>query len=280
MATYNGERYIKEQIDSLFSQTISNWTLYIHDDGSSDNTVGIIKEYMLFHDNIVLLDYASQHGAKENFFSLVKAVDADYYMFSDQDDKWCPYKIEKEIERMAQLEKEYNNRPLLVFSDLYVVDKNLNLISPSLWQMSGARPEFLTTFNECAATPFVTGCTMLFNRDAKNAIIWPVGKATMHDAWITLCILKRGGIISAIYEPLMYYRQHDGNALGASNKSNNSLFHKICNIRKIIKRDVAILKMLDALGYGGFFKFLKYKYIYKFRCRYNKNRYQCQQQPS
>ena len=86
MATYNGEKYLKEQIDSLLSQTYTDWTLYIHDDGSTDGTKNILSSYHQEYDKIQVLDYPSCHGAKENFFSLLNAVDADYYFFSDQDE--------------------------------------------------------------------------------------------------------------------------------------------------------------------------------------------------
>lgn len=277
LATYNGGRFLTEQLESLYAQSLKDWTLYVHDDGSTDNTPTILKQYAAIHDNIVILDYPSQHGAKENFLSLVKHVEADYYFFCDQDDKWCEEKIEAEFARMRELEQKHTaSKPLLVFSDAMVTDANLNIISPSLWKLSGAHPEFLTTFDEAAATPFVTGCTMLFNRAARNSILWPAHKATMHDAWITLCILKAGGIASPIRTPLLHYRQHGSNTLGASDLSKHGTGYKLRHIKAVLKKDFALLQMLHALNYGSFFKFLKYKHIYKSRCRKAK---QVEEQP-
>lgn len=267
LATYNGEKYIAQQIDSLLAQSYVDWTLYIHDDGSSDSTLDIVREYQSRHDNIVVLDYPSQHGPKDNFLSLLQRVEADYYFLCDQDDKWQDDKVEKELVAMIQREASSPSRPVLVFSDLYVADGELNVISDSLWKMSGARPEFLTTFAESAATPFVTGCTMLLNRSARDMIQYPATYATMHDAWITMCVLREGGEAFPIFEPLIYYRQHGGNTLGASNLAKSNFMHKLRNIKSVLQQDKAILRMLSALHYGSFFKFLYYKFLYKYRCR-------------
>lgn len=267
LATYNGGKFLKEQIDSLYAQSRKDWTLYIHDDGSTDNTPDIIKKYAQEHDNVVILDYPSQHGAKDNFFSMVDAVDASYYFFCDQDDKWLDNKIKTEMARMEQLERMNPESPIMVFSDVFVADEKLNIINRSLWKMSGAHIDFLATFEECGATPFVTGCTMLINRKAKETIIHPTDKATMHDAWITLCTLKAGGIISAVREPLLYYRQHGKNSLGASDESKRDWKYKLRNIKRIIKCDIAHWQMLKALGYGSIFKHIRYKFIYKKKCK-------------
>lgn len=81
LATYNGEKYLREQLDSLYQQTFTNWNIYIHDDGSTDHTSDILNEFAEKHDNFIILDYPSQHGAKDNFLSMLQAVDADYYFF-------------------------------------------------------------------------------------------------------------------------------------------------------------------------------------------------------
>ena len=127
LATYNGEKFLREQLDSLLQQTYSDWTLYIHDDGSTDSTKEIIKEYEQKYENITMLRYPSQKGAKNNFMSLLERVEANYYLFCDQDDVWRKDKVEKEMARMMVLEKDFPGKPVLVFSDLYVVDINLNI---------------------------------------------------------------------------------------------------------------------------------------------------------
>ena len=133
MATYNGSRYLREQIDSILSQTNDNWQLYIHDDGSTDSTMDIILEYCnKYIGKIVYLNDAQKHrGAAMSFMYLLKQVEADYYMFCDQDDVWLPNKVEQEFKSIT----EYSNeKPILVFSDLYIVDEKLNVIEKSYWR--------------------------------------------------------------------------------------------------------------------------------------------------
>ena len=267
LATYNGERFLREQIESLYAQTIKDWTIYVHDDGSTDGTKAILDEYVEKKDNFVVLDYPSQKGASNNFFSLLKRVNASYFFFADQDDVWMSNKMEKCLVRMLQIEKSTISKPVLVCCDACVTDEKLKAVSPSLWERSGAYPEFLTNFNESAATPFVTGCTMLLNKAAKESVLWNVTeKATMHDAFITLCVFKACGIVEPIRESLMYYRQHGENTLGAYSKENSRLIYKLKHIKYVLKKDIALLRMLNALGYGSFFKFMKYKFVYRSKC--------------
>ena len=262
LATYNGERYLREQLDSLFQQTFKEWTLYVHDDGSADQTCQILKEYAARYDNFVILDYPSQHGAKNNFLSILQKVDADYYLFCDQDDKWREDKIERQMGVMKETESCSPGKPVLVFSDLSVVDSDMNKIG-TMWGQEGIRPEYLTTFDEAGALEFVTGCTMLFNRHAKDAVSFPADKAVMHDSWITLCVLRSEGIVKAIDEPLVYYRQHGGNVLGVNNWSQYSRVKRLMNIKKSIIANFKHYRMLQALGYGSLFKYLRYKHSYR-----------------
>ena len=263
LATYNGEEYLREQLDSLYHQTFKDWTIYVHDDGSADQTCNILKEYAEKYDNFIILDYPSQHSAKDNFLSLLQKVEADYYLFCDQDDKWCTDKIEKQIIQLKETESNNPNKPVLVFTDLFVVDRELNLINESMWRFGGIHPEHLTTFDEGGAFEFVTGCTMMFNRQAKDAVVFPADKAVMHDAWISLCVLRSGGIVKAIYEPLVYYRQHGNNTLGVNNWSQYSLFKKLLNLKKSVIANYKHYRMLNALDYGSVFKYLHYKSLYR-----------------
>jgi glycosyltransferase involved in cell wall biosynthesis len=237
MATYNGEKYLGEQIDSILAQTYHDWHLYIHDDGSKDGTLSIIQEYVLNHpDKITLFDYPSQGGACKNFLSLLERVEAPYYMFCDQDDVWLPEKIEKKYAKIRELEKENHHTPIVVYSDLIVTDSNLNTISPSLWNIAGIYPEFVKSFDEMAANTLMSGCAMLFNHDAKITVPPIKENITMHDAWIACCVAKQNGILYPIKQPTIFYRQHSANALGAQDVRNPTLIKRINKKASIISQ--------------------------------------------
>ena len=265
LATYNGEQYLAQQIDSLLSQTYKGWTLYIHDDGSTDKTASIIDSYCDKHDNISSMDYPPTGGAKNNFLSLLQRIEADYYMFCDQDDIWDEKKIEIEIDRMHEMESTYGDIPLLVFSDLRVVDNALNEMSPSMWREGGVNPEYLCSFDKGSVFEFVTGCTMLFNDKAKRCVSFNANKALMHDSWIACCVLKANGIINGINKPLVNYRQHGDNTLGATSWASHGILYKLLHISNIVRKNYRHWKSLEDLGYGSFFKYLKNKYLFRNR---------------
>lgn len=269
MATFNGEAYIEQQLQSLYRQSYKEWTLYIHDDGSTDGTVNIINQYAKKHDNIIVFHYTSGTGAKDNFLSMLARIDAHYYMFCDQDDVWLENKIEESLLKMKELEMQSPTVPIVVCSDLYIVDKDLNITSPSYWAHAGIYPQFITNFNECAASSVTTGCTMLFNLEAKKATIYPAKNAVMHDSWVTLCTLKRQGILGSVGKQLVLYRQHGNNCLGATAVSTSqfTLAYRIRHFKRMFKQNKDHYLMLRSLGYGSIFKYIKYKIIYKKKIR-------------
>lgn len=263
MATYNGERYIKEQLDSLTRQTFTNWHLYIHDDGSTDHTPDLIRTFARQHPNVTILDYESQKGAKDNFLSLLQRVEADYYMFADQDDVWHEQKVELSWEEMQKLESQHPGLPLIVHTDLYVTDASLHILKESFWAASNIHPSLLTRFHDLAATTPATGSAMLFNHKAKEATVIPAPLATMHDAWVTACVLSQGGIIHAIPQPMVYYRQHESNVLGASDASRITWGYRLRHFKEMLKKNSVHYKMLQALGYGSIARYIIHKIKYK-----------------
>lgn len=124
MSTYNGEQYIEEQLESIYSQTYQNWKLFVRDDGSKDSTVDILKKFQK-RGNLILNQGENLGFVKSFFWLLNNAPDADYYSFADQDDKWLDFKIERAVEL---LEKNKNGEPLLYFSDFDYCDADLNFI--------------------------------------------------------------------------------------------------------------------------------------------------------
>lgn len=228
MATYNGAGYLAPQLDSILAQTYTRWTLLVHDDGSADSTPAILRRYARRDPRIRILDYPPQGGAKANFASLLSHCRAAYCCFADQDDVWLPHKLSTLLDAVRGREAELGAEvPVVAYSDLEVVDASLRTIAPSMWAYSGIRPERLTTFRRACVTNFATGCAMMFNGAAREAVRPMTRHAYMHDAWLTLCALGAGGAVVAVAEPLVRYRQHGSNALGALDASRYTPLYKL-----------------------------------------------------
>lgn len=230
LATYNGEVYITEQLNSLIYQTFTNWIVYIHDDGSSDNTRMIIDEFIKkYPSKFVYIDGPSSGGAKNNFFYLLKMVDAPIYMFCDQDDFWVNTKIEKIVDYSLL----YDMGPCLVYSDLSVTDKRLNIISKSFYDYYRFTEKDFT-IERLLVRNTIPGCTICINKSLRNMMIKynNIDNVPMHDKWAIL-LAKKFGSVKKIDEPLVYYRQHDNNTIGVKQNGINYFFDKIKNIKKI-----------------------------------------------
>jgi len=269
LATYNGEKFLREQLDSLFRQSYSDWKLYIHDDGSTDRSVDILSEYQAKHNNITILNYPSTGSSKNNFLKMLEVVDSDYYFFCDQDDVWEQNKIEVELKAIQQAENDKGSDvPIVVCSNLRVVDSNLNTIDESFWHYAGMYPQFVNNFLEMAETNIATGCTMCFNKAAKNVTeLQPHDYVLMHDSWVLLSVLSHNGVVIKIDTPLINYRQHSNNVYGAQNADKITLAYKLKNIKESITANKKYYTMLKALGYPSLLTYLKYKFIYKWRVR-------------
>lgn len=236
LATYNSEKYLREQLDSLFFQTYQDWKLVIRDDCSSDHTVSIINEYIAQYPNkiFILGNKGNSLRAYRNFFELLANVESDYYMFCDHDDVWLPFKIEMSMKRMKEVEKE--GVPAIVHTDMKVVDQNLIILSDSFWNYSRLLPEH-TSFKELVLCNSVNGCTMLFNRKARDLSLPHVEHATMHDMLVTQSVAANAGIISAIYTPTVLYRQHNENVVGAHERNKSFYIRKLLRLNQTIKNN-------------------------------------------
>ena len=268
MATYNGEKYLREQIDSILSQTYRDWHLFIHDDGSEDDTIVILKEYKDKHPTrITIMDYPLQGGACRNFLSMLERVEADYYMFCDQDDVWLPKKIEMSLRAMYEMEKEYKGIPIIVNTDLMVVDNNLGMIAHSFWEYEGIYPEFIRGYYDNAAVNSVTGCTMLFNSKVKELMPNPSKNTLMHDTWLTLSTYANYGKVVYLQERTVNYRQHGSNVLGARDISKNSIIHRMKNFSTILKKNSQHFLQMNDVKHISLLKYIIAKLRYrKFIC--------------
>lgn len=227
IATYNGERYLCELLESILNQTFPDIQIYIHDDASKDNTISIIQEYQSrYPEKIRQLIYPATGSSCANFMSMLSYVKEPYVMFCDQDDVWLPEKTEILYREMKKSETENAGKPCLVFSDLFVVDSKLQIISNSFMHYTSRNP-YQTEYKRILMKNVAPGCTMLLNRNLIQEAIkcTDVTKIGMHDAWVML-IAGLLGKISFIDMPLIYYRQHQENVVGAQ---------KVTFARKIMK---------------------------------------------
>ncbi len=216
MAVYNGEKYIGEQIDSILSQTYKNWFLVIRDDRSTDETVDIIGHYIKQHpQKIKLISGNGNHiGSSMSFSRLLEHSEAACIMLCDQDDVWLPDKINLSLQKLRELEERYGNQwPLLVFTDLVVVDSGLNVIHDSFWDYQRINPA-RTAVNQLIIENVVTGCTMMINAGLRRIVRAIHPNAIMHDQWIAL-VCSVFGAMDYVKTPTVLYRQHGVNQLGA-----------------------------------------------------------------
>ncbi|WP_374122546.1 glycosyltransferase family 2 protein [Leptotrichia hongkongensis] len=212
MATYNGEKYIEEQIDSIINQTYKNWILLVRDDNSKDNTVSIIEEYEKKDSRIRLLrDKKGNLGFVRNFEELMANSLEDFIMFSDQDDYWIENRIEKYIEIITNLSSEDMEKPLLIHSNSFICDKELNIKKEKFISNCAEDKEFdIVFFNY-----IVQGSTALVNRKLVNLALPFSSKVTLHDRYLHLLAEFLGKRIF-LNQSLMKYRQHDNNKIGAN----------------------------------------------------------------
>ena len=215
MATWNGQRFIEEQLASLFSQSFQDFRLSVRDDGSTDATLRIVEQYQArYPDRVVIRKNSSRQGPCRTFSLLTEESSAPYIAFCDQDDVWRPDKLELSISAMKAIEAEHGSgTPVLVFSDMTIVDDELRVIAPSLWKLGHINPD-RASLGTMLVQNLVTGCTTLANRSLilKGR---PISEAaTMHDTWLGLTAVVFG-VLHPLHDTTVQYRQHGGNAVGA-----------------------------------------------------------------
>ena len=212
MATYNGEKYLKEQIESILNQTYSNIRLIISDDCSTDKTIEIIKEYEEKDKRITLYSQEKNLGFVKNFEFLLTKVENRIYMLSDQDDIWLPEKVEATYNYLKESNAD------LVFADLTVVDDDENIINKSFNQLMNLTRKIEKTINSYELTYLyncVTGCTIMTKKEKIGEIL-PIpakSKHMYHDHWIALITSIKGNV-AYLPKQLIKYRQHGKNQIG------------------------------------------------------------------
>lgn len=221
LATYNGEQYIAEQIESIMLQTYENWILSINDDGSTDATTTIVKSIANTEQRINLKSLQNnRHDAAGNFLALLADSNAPYIMFCDQDDVWDQNKIALQMDAMKAAEALYGaDNPLLIFTDSSVVDKERKVINPSFASTVPFKPENVT-LAQLMVDNVAQGCSMLINRPLiKKMLKYPLPNSfPMHDYW-AIVLATIFGRIKFLPTSTIDYRQHELNVCGASREA-------------------------------------------------------------
>lgn len=226
LATYNGEKYLKEQIDSILNQTYTNFRLIISDDCSKDKTREILKKY---NDKRIITYFQENNlGYVKNFEFLLSKVENDVYMFADQDDYWLPTKVEHTYNKLKETDAD------LVFTDLEVVNEKLEQIKPSFndYMLLSRKIKKYNDYRMQYLYNCVTGCTLM----AKNKYfeyILPLpteSKYVIHDTWIA-CVMANKGKVAYLDEKTIKYRQHGNNQVGTDKISHK--FTKLEDVRNL-----------------------------------------------
>ena len=222
LCIYNGEHYLHEQIDSLLAQTYSEYKIFVHDDGSTDKSIDVVKDYVqLYPDKIEIVEDSQKHrGAGASFMWMMQQVESDYYMFCDQDDKWLPNKVADTYARMVEVESLHPDVPVLIHTDLSVCDGNLNIIHSSFWQYQNFKVDVSKKKQFIGFGNIVTGCTVIVNRKVRD-VAYPYDDSYIHDYWLALCVAKHG-FVDNLKKQTMLYRQHGDNVAGAGQQYHKS----------------------------------------------------------
>lgn len=218
LSSYNGGKFIAEQIDSIQRQTFTVWKLLVRDDGSSDDTVKIVESLAALDDRITLLrDGRGNLGPAASFGVLLEEVrntGVAYVALADQDDIWHPSKLARQLELLRRHERDLGESvPLLIHSDLRVVGEDLSQVHPSFLAFQGLRHETKAPLGFLLIQNFVTGCTTVINRALLQAAV-PLPTVIMHDWWLALCASAMGQVLY-LPEATVLYRQHGSNAQGS-----------------------------------------------------------------
>lgn len=257
LSTYNGQDYLREQLDSLLLQSYEDFFVTIRDDGSNDTTLSIVEEYISTYPNTFFLykeDKANLRAAR-SFMALAQFSSAEYVMFCDQDDIWDRDKIEVSKNKLELLEQRFPSRPLLVFTDLRLIDSLGNQFASSFWEFQSLDQEIIRDWRKLLALNVVTGCTVMINRKAIEVSLPFDVPEMLHDHWIAVNVAKYGKI-GYVNSATISYRQHSSNVEGAHRFSIVYILHKSKNLFRILS---LLYKKSCYFEQVGFFELCFYK---------------------
>ena len=271
ISTYNGEEYIEKQIDSLHSQSFKNINIIIRDDGSSDNTISILDSLAKKHGNIQLL-LGNNIGSSNSFLKLLGYSSSNYVMLCDQDDVWLPSKVKQTLDLMLLQELQNPNISQLVFTDLIVTDKELNVIHDSMLTLMKIDVYNLIKepLNILVQNP-VAGCTLMLNSYGRKEVLdsGTIPKRVVHDHWIALIVSKNGNL-SFLKEGTLLYRQHGYNQVGSSKVNLGYLIRRLFDLKNTFYHDWTLMKQLDNRGGITIFSYIVKKIVINARRLYKR----------
>ncbi|PSB83911.1 hypothetical protein C5F63_17805 [Photobacterium damselae subsp. damselae] len=250
LSSYNGEKFIEKQIESLLNQDYDNFEIFIRDDGSTDGTIEIINTYKSF-DKVTIIDDNANLGPSLSFFYILSKVESDIYMFCDQDDIWEPNKLS------VFTSKFLNNDDvaLLVHSDLNLIDENDMNLNDTFNLRQGINIKKSYDINQIIVQNCFVGCSLGFNHKLRELSLFDSvniksKNVFMHDWWFGINAILFGKVVF-IPELVVNYRQHDNNVVGTRKKihikdlfdysyyiykyrSFNNYLNRICDQQKFI----------------------------------------------
>lgn len=249
LATYNGAQYLPALLASLSEQSEKNWHLIVRDDGSSDDTLAIIRDWSKTHGHpcTVMEDDGERLGARHSFGALLEFSRAPYFLFCDQDDVWLPEKISAKLAALRAREALcVTDTPLMAHCDLAVVNSDLKPLAPSFWAQSKLDPTDPASHKRLILENFTPGCAMMGNRALAETALPVPDDAIMHDWWLALVAAYLGQIVT-VPKALILYRQHGSNAIGAQDWGLSSITRRfVKNPAEAIFRTKRILRLTPA----------------------------------
>lgn len=246
LPVFNGEKFLREQIDSILSQTNQDWILKIRNDGSTDNSQLIIDEYVSRFPKKIIEIRSPQFNCGLIYslnYLLESASEAEYIMFSDQDDVWLPDKIEKSLAVMLDIERQNQELPVMVCTDAICVDQNLNVIHDSFYESQKFLSNIVGDKYKMLAINEVQGCTVMINKYAYPRIYPLPTFMRIHDMWIGV-ICAHYGIAKYIHNQTILYRQHTDNTLGGQQIGIKYFITRLKKIKYLLNSRYKLFKIL------------------------------------
>lgn len=231
MATFNGEKYLREQLDSILNQDYRHLEVIVVDDASTDSTLSILEEYRQRDQRISYTCAENNAGASASFELALGMIAGEFIVFSDQDDLFETRKVSVLVEALRA-----NPNRDMVATDLCLIDAAGGIIADSMWQHQRLRVKEGKPFKQLLYMNFVTGCAMMIRRRLLEIALPFPADCMVHDWWLAVvCCSARGGGLVLVKQPLTLYRQHGANSIGTHQVSLQNSIKRVTNLESRIQ---------------------------------------------